>query len=61
MSEIVFPKGGVLVRVAALVYGKDPCWVRAGLISGWHQNYGHPSDGLEVWSHQLLHLTETLV
>ena len=27
--------GGVPVRVAARVYGKDPCWVRAGIISGW--------------------------
>lgn len=35
MEEMVFPKGGVPVRVAALVYGKDPCWVRAGLIGGW--------------------------
>lgn len=26
---------GVPVRVAARVYGKDPCWVRAGLIFGW--------------------------
>ena len=23
------------VRVAAKVYGRDPCWIRAGLISGW--------------------------
>ena len=28
-------KGSVPVRVAARVYGKDPCWIRAGLISGW--------------------------
>ena len=25
----------VPVAVAAKVYGKDPSWVRAGLISGW--------------------------
>ena len=25
----------VPVRVAAKVYKKDPCWVRAGLIVGW--------------------------
>lgn len=25
----------VPVKVAARVYGKDPCWVRAGLIFGW--------------------------
>ena len=27
--------GNVPVSIAAKVYGKDPCWVRAGLISGW--------------------------
>lgn len=27
--------GSVPVRVAAKVYGRDPCWIRAGLISGW--------------------------
>ncbi len=26
---------GVPVSVAAKVYGKDCCWVRAGIISGW--------------------------
>ena len=25
----------VPVSVAAKVYGKDACWVRAGIISGW--------------------------
>lgn len=28
-------EGSVPVKVAARVYGKDPCWVRAGIISGW--------------------------
>ena len=32
--------GSVPVAVAARVYGKDPNWVRAGLISGWLQ-IGH--------------------
>lgn len=27
--------GSVPVAVAARVYGKDPSWVRAGIISGW--------------------------
>ena len=27
--------GNVPVSVAARVYGKDPCWVRAGIIGGW--------------------------
>lgn len=35
MSEIAFNNGSVPVAVAARVYGKDPCWVRAGLIAGW--------------------------
>lgn len=30
-----FPQGNVPVAVAAKVYGKDPQWVRAGLISGY--------------------------
>lgn len=28
-------KGSVPVSVAAKVYGKDPAWVRAGIISGY--------------------------
>lgn len=35
MSTIIFPTGSVPVSIAAKVYGKDPCWIRAGLISGW--------------------------
>ena len=35
MSEIIFPNGSVQVRVAAKVYGRDPAWVRAGIIVGW--------------------------
>ena len=35
MSEIKFPNGSVLVRVAAKVYGRDAAWVRAGIIAGW--------------------------
>lgn len=27
--------GSVPVAVAAKVYKKDPCWVRAGIIAGW--------------------------
>lgn len=27
--------GSVPVRVVADIYGKDPCWVRAGLITGY--------------------------
>lgn len=35
MSEMAFNNGSVPVAVAARVYGKDPCWVRAGIIAGW--------------------------
>lgn len=35
MKDICFPKGSVPVIVAAKVYGKDACWVRAGIISGY--------------------------
>lgn len=31
---MMFPEGSVPVKVAAKVYGKDPSWVRAGIISG---------------------------
>ena len=27
--------GAVPVRIAAQVYGRDPAWVRAGIIAGW--------------------------
>lgn len=27
--------GSVPVAVAAKVYGKDACWIRAGIINGW--------------------------
>ncbi|MBQ8237866.1 MAG: hypothetical protein IJZ39_06960 [Oscillospiraceae bacterium] len=30
-----FASGSVPVIVAARVYGKDPSWVRAGIIAGW--------------------------
>lgn len=34
MTEPCFV-GSVPVEVAAKVYGKDPSWVRAGIIEGW--------------------------
>ena len=34
-NAIFFSQGSVPVKVAAKVYGKDPCWVRAGIIAGW--------------------------
>lgn len=35
MEEVEFASGSVPVAVAARIYGKDPTWVRAGIISGW--------------------------
>ena len=35
MDEMTFPKGSVPVKVAARIYGKDPCYIRAGIIAGW--------------------------
>ena len=35
MNDQVFGAGSVPVAIAAKVYGKDPAWVRAGIISGW--------------------------
>lgn len=34
-SFYISKSGSVPVSVAAKVYGKDPAWVRAGLIEGW--------------------------
>ena len=35
MNEIIFAESSVPVSVAAKVFGKDACWVRAGIIAGW--------------------------
>lgn len=35
MNEIIFAEGSVPVNVVAKIYGKDACWVRAGIIAGW--------------------------
>lgn len=35
MDDLIFGIGSVPVAVAAKVYGKDPHWVRAGIVSGW--------------------------
>lgn len=34
-TRIEFGKGSVPVSVAAKVYGKDPAWVRTGIVKGW--------------------------
>lgn len=33
--EGVFGRGSVPVAIVARVYGKDPAWVRAGILHGW--------------------------
>ena len=35
MEDLEFVAGSVPVAVAARVYGKEPTWVRAGIIAGW--------------------------
>lgn len=37
MDDQVFGAGSVPVAIAAKVYGKDPAWVRAGIVCGWLQ------------------------
>lgn len=32
---MIFPEGSVPVALVARIYGKDACWVRAGIIQGW--------------------------
>ena len=32
---MIFEQGSVPVSVVAKIYGKDACWVRAGLITGY--------------------------
>lgn len=34
-NEMEFCQGSVPVAVVARIYGKDACWVRAGIIAGW--------------------------
>lgn len=33
--NINFNTGSVPVSIAAKVYKKDPCWIRAGIVAGW--------------------------
>ena len=35
MNKARLKLGAVPVRIAAQVYGRDPAWVRAGIIAGW--------------------------
>lgn len=47
-SDISFPPGSVPVSFAAKVYGKDPCWIRAGIIAGWLPIGRATRDGKEI-------------
>lgn len=47
---IEFAMGSVPVNVAAKVYGKDPAWVRAGIINGWLQIGVATRDGQRITS-----------
>lgn len=48
MDEIKFAYGSVPVRVTAKVYGRDPSWVRAGIISGWLPIGEATRDGVRI-------------
>ena len=50
MRELIFGAGSVPVAVAAKVYGKDVCWVRAGIIVGWLPIGVATRDGKQVTS-----------
>lgn len=32
---IIFKKGNMSVATAAKIFGKDACWIREGISSGW--------------------------
>jgi hypothetical protein len=48
MNMITFHEGSVPVAVAARVYQKDACWVRAGIIAGWLPIGIATRDGKEI-------------
>lgn len=50
--DISFPPGSVPVSFAAKVYGKDPCWIRAGIISGWLPIGTATRDGKQIFDVQ---------
>lgn len=35
VESIEFPPGSVPVHIAAKIYGRDSCWVRAGILCKW--------------------------
>ena len=47
---VKFRVGSVPIAVVAKVYGKDPAWVRAGIIAGWLPIGVATRDGVQVTS-----------
>ena len=47
---VKFRVGSVPIAVVAKVYGKDPAWVRAGIIAGWLPIGVATRDGIQVTS-----------
>ena len=45
---IACPAGSVPVKVAARALGKDPCYIRAGIIAGWLPIGKATRDGREI-------------
>lgn len=53
VSDMEMPKfghGSVPITVVAKLYGKNPCWVRAGIIEGWLPIGVATRDGKEITS-----------
>lgn len=48
MEQIQFSPGSVPISVVAKVYGKDPNWVRKGIIEGWLPIGVATRDGEEI-------------
>lgn len=48
MEQIKFGHGSVPIVVVAKIYGKDPNWVRKGIIEGWLPIGIATRDGREV-------------
>ena len=48
MEQLNFSPGSVPIAVVAKVYGKDPNWVRKGIIEGWLPIGVATRDGKEI-------------
>ena len=72
VESIEFPPGSVPVHIAAKVYGRDSCWVRAGILCKWlpigiatrDNKTGttlYRGDGLQERQNRLLYFSEEIV